>query len=1676
MSATSLGSSREMSQSPERGDEAATAVDLNLVWQLCSSVEQSVPQLYTNLGLLAPGEVTATCEHLLELLCVGTLPQHGLVLAATALCTALTAVSGPPAAACLLGHCLAVPETRASLALDVGPRSLRRPVARPDSFKTALCHGVLHSRACADLLRASHGSALARAVFDHLRRHCASYSRFTHSAFRLMEAWLHQAARPESGTVHAVFSLVSANWENPVNGVRALNSRLLRALLDVCERGNYVLDEPCRVPLTAAALLEVAVRELPWHVKSKYYILEVVLRKYGARKALLQWPCLVEGLCCSLADTALVSAGTLVYRACLDDMSEHDWLRHFLGPVQGVMTAAGPSVSVQQQNLFGYWILPTLKKFPSLLVDLLSHLTADPTFVHGPAALFAVVALLRVGQKEGARLAAADLGSVDMERVLGTALGHGDPVVRSEGVGLLCASLGTAVLRSDRVCDLLSVYLVGDSSTDNPQLRQCIVNSFISFLLRLRECCAQELKTQSSADLDVTASETPRGARSSVQSSLSQRFPDVTGRGILELSLCFFHWLRDFIVGNLEPGCNYQRKTLSLQLLKSVLLYVVRPDCLSRERGAYQQKKSNNQACSGARLLAFLAENKSPLFDCDEMRSSLLKCILDETDDIRVMAGDVLTRFFSLSAGDDREERSLFRMGMNLCKGSMFYTAESGALLLQVVVAWLDAGAPERAAGLVSEFLEHGYEEWCEPGDGSGTAVASRPTTVAGLLLLCAEQQGSCLRRDLATAAMHGAPLHGLLATLAVLVSRLTPQEVDRLVSLAEMSVDHLLGALSGKSASDTGTSPSFAEMMAAIEEQIASSTEDCLHISAAHQTVLSCIWLNLKACCDVASAVAGLGSERQAACCARLVVGVLARCRHKGAMEAAGRALGCLVAGATSRGDAASEVVLEEFLGHLKGSAGSVTRRSAGLAVLVHRLAVGDRLPDKSLLRRALAEVMGAATGPVAVSGPEHQECPEARALHLLRPLVLDASLWQHLAPHAPAMARLCLARLACPRWPVRNAALLLFGALIPKVVGKTGGAVEDFLCHYPELTDTLLQQLRSAATSRDAPGSHVMPALSLLSRLSFATESLADARVHATVLQFQRCYARLLSHRDHAVRRLSAQAYAGMVPHSRVRSAAEGVFSSIRRLGCGGKHRLLQNELHGMIMLARCLTERYQDGSRAMPQEEQLLLDLNAISNLPYLSWYNKMLMLDFGKEIQENILLARGNESYKINTLEAQTVAEDAPCVVKDVFEELSILTCSPDELPQLCCEKLRGEPGPSSSWFAALGRRLQNGRLARAVRTSVVCSLLLAISVDYSAPSIMSHVLAVLFSVLEDDDVDHLRLSQNESFAHLVSVLETEWPALRRCSTVAVAVMASLVSIQLEVCACPESAARLMSTVLKCVDEDGREVKQEDSRLYAAISLQTLTPSLRRLVDCGHAAVGRAFLRTALTLLQDESSSVRDTAAASVLRFRPESFCTGHARPYHCMRELVSVGCLEKLLPLEEAFDYFMSMFSCSEDVKWVCSVWEGGSRSSPFDHGESNIYKEECKTIEMIYSSIVDILHAKQAPRDSKWMSNVVKETLLSLEQHINTMFHALSITAEDLTKLSICYVKLHLILKKLNYQLLLVRQIEEISTCTREERGKTTVCCDLLHSLQRRLKLAVMPEQCQPVATCHQSA
>ncbi|KAM7360500.1 uncharacterized protein ACRADG_005786 [Cochliomyia hominivorax] len=245
----------------------------------------------------------------------------------------------------------------------------------------------------------------------------------------------------------------------------------------------------------------------------------------------------------------------------------------------------------------------------------------------------------------------------------------------------------------------------------------------------------------------------------------------------------------------------------------------------------------------------------------------------------------------------------------------------------------------------------------------------------------------------------------------------------------------------------------SFEDMDKSLEILVSESSYEALDHDLSRKYLLMSFWLSLKACCDLASSMAchevktkSLSGE---SCkflerCLAVNVKVLTKCRHKGAIEAAGVAIGKLTKTITSHlKENTNEFNLLhsclEQLYQVNEANVSTTRRGAGFSIMFLHIVKNEEHRGRPILKRAVENLL---------NPPEKSEkeltsdvnCDklEALYLHFLCVLVRDTELREAMSKYYNEIMMAAVKQIDNPEWTVCNAALQLFGALVPKIVGQ--------------------------------------------------------------------------------------------------------------------------------------------------------------------------------------------------------------------------------------------------------------------------------------------------------------------------------------------------------------------------------------------------------------------------------------------------------------------------------------------------------------------------------------------------------------------------------------------------------------------------------------------------------------
>ncbi|XP_011181074.2 uncharacterized protein LOC105211377 [Zeugodacus cucurbitae] len=217
---------------------------------------------------------------------------------------------------------------------------------------------------------------------------------------------------------------------------------------------------------------------------------------------------------------------------------------------------------------------------------------------------------------------------------------------------------------------------------------------------------------------------------------------------------------------------------------------------------------------------------------------------------------------------------------------------------------------------------------------------------------------------------------------------------------------------------------------------------------------LLMSFWLSLKAACDLATEIGMryLASIDQDSTdcqilkrCLDINVTVLTRCRHKGAIEAAGVSIGKLTKSITTHCAPTSvayhllDNCLELLFDNTKQV--SVTRRGAGYSIMMLHIVKNEQQRTRPLLKRVMDRTIALLKNErdIDATNAEKFDRLEALLLHYLGVLVRDTELRDATAHYYNEILLVTLKRIEHPEWTEFNAALQLFGALIPKIVGQT-------------------------------------------------------------------------------------------------------------------------------------------------------------------------------------------------------------------------------------------------------------------------------------------------------------------------------------------------------------------------------------------------------------------------------------------------------------------------------------------------------------------------------------------------------------------------------------------------------------------------------------------------------------
>ncbi|KAK3718169.1 hypothetical protein LTR37_005284 [Vermiconidia calcicola] len=587
----------------------------------------------------------------------------------------------------------------------------------------------------------------------------------------------------------------------------------------------------------------------------------------------------------------------------------------------------------------------------------------------------------------------------------------------------------------------------------------------------------------------------------------------------------FLEWLLQFLSWEVRPTASYQRhisalKTLSV-LARSGLDQVVPSQYLSK---------------------AAVAETKWPFqisIMTPGLRRLLLDLLMDPFDDVRQMSAAIL---FLYSAPGNVRESQHGRKGL----GDVIDRAENRMLA---------TGRADQADGVA-----HMYALLFRESQSVSRSSTGPHSTEQSVLLRLVESLARILNTvesSLATAP-DKYPMHGLLTSLRYVLTQ--SQCSLEFGSLPHRLVDHLHAVWEAVKPVLCNDAP---------EGYLPENPEDMPEMST--KDTLSYSWRALKESSMLLGTIVAHESLNYDSVLAlsNLCFTQLAELRHRGAFSTVAQTwITCCVRCRGVKGNDGQTVLqswYDDVLQILNRRVTINTRRSAGIPSLICGLLIADQTGH--LVAKAFEDLAIIARQPVDSSKMSQSSLPQVHALNCMKDMLKNTRLREQSEFHVPRSLRLAADSLRSEAWAVRNCGLMLFRAVIDRLLGTSGSHPDDDAVssqrisaqQYPELLNIVLDLLTASdatSTSRGIEG--VFPALQLLQRSAISKGRLDEAK---------RAVWKLTSSPSWHIRDKAARTYAAVVCNNGI---ATGVKTILATEGTG------QNALHGSLLCARYLVAK--------------------------------------------------------------------------------------------------------------------------------------------------------------------------------------------------------------------------------------------------------------------------------------------------------------------------------------------------------------------------------------------------------------------------------------------------------------------------------------------------------------------
>ncbi|DBB01023.1 TPA: hypothetical protein ACH3X1_000923 [Trebouxia sp. C0004] len=1049
-----------------------------------------------------------------------------------------------------------------------------------------------------------------------------------------------------------IIQLIWANFEDSlIQTVRQVQAAF-EALLDILELQSQLdsntqaaaADSQSFLHSIASTLLAIGS-----HRKGRYIPLAALVRRVGASQMLSMQSDLLKQTLEGMQDDAVGSAAaTLLHQLLLhlkDDLvkatgSQTDGLKAWRQIWIPILLEGLSSPDSHLRHRVSLYAVPVPLGLDQASVLPLLHQVLQPQprqLAATDTQVATLVAILKTARQMGLYL---DLGCVSVpgegivtipERLLQRAVASRVESLQVDALQLACVHPRTTSLPGDVELGIIKQALVLGMRCSSTSMRNKWSGLLPKLLLRVLMSVHAALNRQR-----LAVPKTGRGPHVDAHAQ-----DDLAG---VRRQEAFMQWLSQMLLACLYPGAPYERKYMAILLLNTLLEVWNTPNAgcksytkpSSRENGTVADNPGT-LVLGGLRFNAFCDGFFQP-----QTTKLLLGAAVDSWDRLRDGAVSCLMKLPSPLPGLETPEALLPQLhwACRLLRSPRVRESDAGSRLVCMVYEKYVLGL-----GWHVQLFPQCKARLPEPGGHHDPTEAS--VIMLSSLSLWLQADIKAGQADLFHACRQSLA-HGVLLALHYLAP-LVPWAgavgdqghaavmrpwLQGLLQLLEEASELALQPLSKPQDSNIGAEEVDADDMEAQVEVIPTEKgEGEGELAPQAQVILTGCWLTMKevsllmgSLATYAPLPAMLGSNRsqehmlepqQLADMGSGFLHILTTMKHNGAIDKTQAGFTALVQRilleASSELNRLPQLWLSHLLDHMQRpgqSRDDIVRRSAGLpAAFVALFTAEPTGHPKTLLYTGMRELL-------RVAGDESQQKPWARvhAINTLRLTFSDRNLANDVSGFFAEGLQVAIIAMGGSAWEVRNAASLVFTALLIRMLGfrnlvkgesaRRAITGAEFFNRYPSLHHFLLTQLQ-AATHQLEQGAAVVhpsltPVLALLSRLrpSLHNQStLADDSLSPVV--FTEAVQHWATASQMAVRHLAAAALAPLTPPEELaptllRLLATATASPAPNL----------NLVHGCLSQAKVLLEINAQAVGSIPLLNSVLQALQSSTHLMQLT----------------------------------------------------------------------------------------------------------------------------------------------------------------------------------------------------------------------------------------------------------------------------------------------------------------------------------------------------------------------------------------------------------------------------------------------------------------------------------------